>query len=400
MILTVNISEIKTNPNNPRVIKDDKFKKLVKSIQDFPEMLNIRPIVVNSDMIVLGGNMRLKACREAGLKEIPIIYAENLTEEQQREFIIKDNVGFGEWDWEDLGNNWDKDELEEWGLDLPEFEKEVLEATDDGYEIPEEIKTDIVLGDLFEIGEHRLLCGDSTQLNTYEKLFESQMADLVITDPPYNVAYQGKTKAKLTIENDKQSDGDFYQFLYDFYSSLATFTKAGGAWYVWHADSEGTNFRKAMTDAGIQIRQCLIWVKNSMVMGRQDYQWKHEPCLYGWKEGAAHGWYSDRKQTTVLEFDRPQRNAEHPTMKPIPLFSYQIGNSSKQGDIVADPFGGSGTTMVACHQMQRKAYLIEFDPKYCQVIIDRMVNLDPSLKIKRNGQEYIKQSENSHANTT
>ena len=232
-----------------------------------------------------------------------------------------------------------------------------------------------------------MLCGDSTQTDTFKILFKEQLADLVITDPPYNVAYEGKTKKKLTIENDSMGDGDFYQFLYDFYTALGSFTKAGGSWYVWHADSEGANFRKAMADAGIMVKQCLIWVKQTMVMGRQDYQWKHEPCLYGWKEGAAHGWYSDRKQTTVLEFDRPSRNAEHPTMKPIPLFAYQIGNSSKQGDIVADGFGGSGTTMVACHQMNRKAYLVEFDPKYCQVIVDRMKKLDPSIKIKRNGKE-------------
>lgn len=208
---------------------------------------------------------------------------------------------------------------------------------------------------------------------------------MVITDPPYNVAYEGKTKEKLTIKNDSMPDKSFYQFLYDFYTALAAYTKAGGAWYVWHADSEGANFRQAMKDAGIMVKQCLIWVKNSMVIGRQDYQWKHEPCLYGWKEGAAHGWYSDRKQTTVINFDRPNRNAEHPTMKPIGLFAYQIGNSSKQGDIIADAFGGSGTTMVACHQMNRKAYLVEFDPKYCDVIVKRMITLDPSLTIKLNG---------------
>lgn len=387
---TVKISEVKSNPNNPRIIKDDKFKKLVESVKTFPEMLNIRPIVVNSDMVVLGGNMRLRACKEAGLKEIPIIKADTLTPEQQSEFIIKDNVSGGEWDWDMLANEWNAEELDAWGLDVPvEFQTE-LEAEEDDYEIPDTIETDIVLGDLFEIGEHRLICGDSTQTDTFKALFGEQLADLVVTDPPYNVAYEGKTKEKLTIDNDKQSDGDFYQFLYDFYTALGSYTKAGGAWYVWHADSEGANFRLAMKNAGIMVKQCLIWVKQTMVMGRQDYQWKHEPCLYGWKEGAAHGWYSDRKQTTVLNFDRPQRNAEHPTMKPIPLFAYQIGNSSKQGDIVADGFGGSGTTMVACHQMQRKAYLVEFDPKYCQVIIDRMIKLDPSLVIKRNGVEYIK----------
>jgi site-specific DNA-methyltransferase (adenine-specific) len=389
MIQNVPINTVKANPNNPRIIKDDKFAKLVKSINEFPQMLNLRPIVVNDDMVVLGGNMRLKACKEAGLKEIPIIKASELTEQQQKEFIVKDNVGYGEWDWDDLANNWDSSELEEWGLDIPGFKTED-EAQEDDYEIPEHLRTDIVLGDLFEIGPHRLLCGDSTQTDTFAKLFENQLADLVVTDPPYNVAYEGKTKDALTIQNDSMSDDSFYQFLYDFYTALGSYTKAGGAWYVWHADSEGANFRSAMKNSGIMVKQCLIWVKNSMVMGRQDYQWRHEPCLYGWKEGAAHGWYSDRKQTTILEFDRPSRNTEHPTMKPIPLIAYQIGNSSKQGDIVADGFGGSGTTMVAAHQLNRKGYLVEFDPKYCQVIVDRMIKLDPTLEVKRNGQPYVK----------
>ena len=385
----VKISEVKLNPNNPRLIKDDKFKKLVQSIKDFPEMLNIRPIVVNKDMIILGGNMRYKACKEAGLKEIPIIITD-LSEDKQREFLIKDNTSGGEWDWQVLANEWDAEELDAWGLDLPiDFNPEVLEAEEDDFEVPEGgIETDIVLGDLFEIGEHRLICGDSTQTDTFEKLMNGHLADLVVTDPPYNVAYEGKTKDKLKIDNDNMSNGDFYQFLYDFYTALGAYTKKGGSWYVWHADSEGANFRLAMANAGIMVKQCLIWVKNSMVMGRQDYQWKHEPCLYGWKEGASHGWYSDRKQTTVLNFDRPSRNAEHPTMKPVILFSYQIENSSKQGDIVADAFAGSGTTMVACQQLNRKAYVVEFDPKYCQVIIDRMIKLNPSIEIKRNGIKY------------
>ena len=384
-----NIAEIKPNPKNPRVIKDEKFAKLVKSITDFPQMLEKRPLVCFTDtdgkLVVLGGNMRLKAAKEIGLKELPVIIADDWTEEQKAQFLIKDNVGFGEWQWDELAADWDAQQLQDWGLDLPKDFAIDPEAEEDDFEIPDQVETDIVLGDLFEIGQHRLLCGDSTQTDTFKALFGEQLADLVVTDPPYNVAYEGKTKNKLTIENDSMGDGDFYQFLYDFYTALGSYTKPGGAWYVWHADSEGANFRKAMSDAGIMVKQCLIWVKNSMVMGRQDYQWKHEPCLYGWKEGAAHGWYSDRKQTTILEFDRPSRNAEHPTMKPIPLFAYQIGNSSKQGDIVADGFGGSGTTMVACHQMGRKAYLVEFDPKYCQVIIDRMRKLDPSIVIKKNG---------------
>jgi site-specific DNA-methyltransferase (adenine-specific) len=383
------IREVKLNPNNPRLIKDDKFKKLVQSIKDFPEMLSIRPIVVNKDMIILGGNMRFRACKEAGIKEIPVIVTD-LPEDKQREFLIKDNTSGGEWDWDMLANEWDTDELEAWGLDLPVFDiKDEGEADDDNYDVPDGgIETDIVIGDIFEIGQHRLICGDSTQTDTFGKLFQDQFADMVVTDPPYNVAYQGKTKDALTIENDNMGDKDFYQFLYDFYTALGSYSKAGGAWYVWHADSEGANFRQAMKDAGIMVKQCLIWVKNSMVMGRQDYQWKHEPCLYGWKEGAAHQWYSDRKQTTVLDFNRPSRNAEHPTMKPVELFAYQIKNSSKVGDIVADAFGGSGTTMVACHQLNRKGYLVEYDPKYCQVIVDRMQKLDPSLVIKKNGQPY------------
>lgn len=333
----IKISQIKSNPNNPRLIKDDKFRKLVKSVQEFPEMLQIRPIVVNEDMIVLGGNMRLKACIEAGLKEVPIIKASELTPDQQRQFIIKDNISGGEWDWDMLANEWDAQELNDWGLDIPDLKPIEAEAVEDDYEIPDKIKTDIVLGDLFEIGPHRLLCGDSTQTDTFAKLFDGQMADLVVTDPPYNVAYEGKTKEKLTIQNDSMSDNDFYQFLYDFYTALGTYTKAGGAWYVWHADSEGANFRKAMSDAGIMVKQCLIWVKNSMA-----------------------------------------------------LIAYQIGNSSKQGDIVADGFGGSGTTMVAAHQLNRRGYLVEYDPKYCQVIVDRMLKLDPSLEVKRNGKPYTK----------
>jgi site-specific DNA-methyltransferase (adenine-specific) len=384
----VPIWKIKNNPNNPRLVKDDKFKKLVNSIKEFPDMLDKRPIIVNEDMIVLGGNMRLKACNEAGLKEIPIIVT-NWTEEQQRQFIIKDNLGYGEWDWDMIANEWDENELNEWGLDIPNFEGDMVEldAVEDNFDAPEGgLETDIVLGDLFEIGEHRLLCGDSTQTDTFEKLMQGEIADMVVTDPPYNVAYEGGTKEKLTIANDSMSNNDFYKFLYDFYSALTIAVKKGGAIYVWHASSEVINFAKAMVDAGWLLKQQLIWVKNSMVMGRQDYQWKHEPCLYGWLDGASHNWYSDRKQTTVIEWDKPLRNGEHPTMKPIGLFAYQIENSSKVGDIVIDAFGGSGTTMVACEQIKRKARVIEYDPKYCQVIVDRMRKLDPALVIKKNGQ--------------
>jgi DNA modification methylase len=400
----IKISEVKPNPNNPRVIKDDKFEKLVASIKEFPKMLQIRPIVVNDDMIVLGGNMRLKACKAAVLKEVHVIKASELNEDEQRQFIIKDNVSGGEWDWDMLANEWDSEQLEEWGLDVPNFGETELEAVEDDFDAtpPEEPIT--LLGDLYEIGEHRLLCGDSTQTDTFEKLMQGELADMVLTDPPYNVAYEGGTKDKLKIKNDDMSNDDFYKFLYDFYTALSTVVKKGGVIYVWHASSEVINFAKAFIDAGFLLKQQLIWLKSQLVMGRQDYQWKHEPCLegvnaesweivkehepclYGWKEGAGHFWKGGRKQTTILEFDKPLRSGEHPTMKPIPLFGLQIGNSTKINDIVIDAFGGSGTTMVACEQLKRKARVIEYDPKYCDVIVKRMIKHEPSIKVKRNGQ--------------
>jgi site-specific DNA-methyltransferase (adenine-specific) len=417
-VLKVKISEIKPNPKNPRLIKDEKFKKLVKSIKDFPQMLELRPIVVDENNIILGGNMRFKALKEAGYTEVSIVRANDLTSEQKDEFIVKDNVGFGEWDWDTLANEWEVDKLEEWGLDLPVdlSVQEELEAEEDNYEIPNEINTDIVIGDLFEIGEHRLLCGDSTQVDTWQKVMNEKLCDMVMTDPPYNVDYQGGTGLKII--NDKMENNTFYQFLYDFYTALGSYTKNGGAWYVWHTDNERINFTKAFTDANNKFSQCLIWVKNSLVLGHLDYHKKHETCLYGWKEGAAHYFtnerthttviedtinvnkltkdemkkmltemLSDKNKTTIIHCDKPHRSAEHPTMKPILLLAPLIQNSSKENEIVADGFLGSGSTMVASHQLKRKCYGMELDPKYCQVIIDRMKKLDPSLVIKKNGVE-------------
>lgn len=226
-------------------------------------------------------------------------------------------------------------------------------------------------GDVYRLGRHRLMCGNSTNLHDVERLMESDKADMVWTDPPYNVAYEGKTKDALKIQNDEMSAENFYQFLYDAYSNMFMVTKPGGAIYVAHADSEGMNFRKALTDSGWLLKQCLIWVKQTLVMGRQDYHWKHEPILYGWVPGAAHSWYSDRKQTTVLEFNRPSRNAEHPTMKPVELVEYCLENSSRSLDIILDLFGGSGTTLIASEKLGRCARLMELDPKYCDVIVTR-----------------------------
>jgi site-specific DNA-methyltransferase (adenine-specific) len=415
------IGTIIPNPTNPRIIKDDKFKKLVKSIQEFPQMLELRPIVVDGNMVVLGGNMRLKACIAAGLKEVPIIVADQLTDAQKGEFIIKDNVGFGEWDWDVLANEWDEQLLEDWGLELPlDYEEpKVVAAKEDEYEIPEVIESKIVVGDFIEIGNHRLLCGSSTEVNTWERLMDGELCDLVMTDPPYNIDYEGSNGLK--IMNDKMEGSDFYQFLLDFYTALGSYTKAGGAWYVWHASTETANFSNAMRESGLLLKQYLVWVKNAIVLGRQDYQWKHELCLYGWKEGAAHYFTNERNHATVIEdkvdvnkltkqemkkmlndmlsdktkstiihCDKPSRNDVHPTMKPILLLAPLIQNSSREEELVCDAFLGSGSTMVAAHQLNRKCYGMELDPKYCQVIIDRMHKLDPSLEIKINGKPYDK----------
>lgn len=382
---------------NPRKITDEKRMKMIESLQKF-NLVDIP--VIDFDNTLISGHQRCRALQAIGRgEEIIDVRKPNrmLTERERKEYNLMANTHFGEFDMDLFLENFGDINLDELGINdsfsnvmenedfAVEGEGEDVKAEEDDYEIPEEIKTEIVLGDLIEIGRHRLLCGDSRLAETFELLMNGKMADMVITDPPYNVDYTGGTKDALKIQNDKLSDDEFYQFLLKFYTALAQYSRPGCAWYVWHSDSEGANFRAAMKNAGLMFKQCLIWVKNSLVMGRQDYQWKHEPCLYGWKPGASHLWYSDRKQTTVLEFDRPVRNAEHPTMKPVPLFGYLIRNSSRRGQIVVDAFAGSGTTVVTCHQMDRTAYVAENDPKYCQVIVDRMMKLDPSVDIRKNG---------------
>ena len=240
-------------------------------------------------------------------------------------------------------------------------------------------------GDIWQLGRHRLMCGDSTVVEEVKQLMGGELADMLVTDPPYNVNYEGKTKNRLKIENDNQTDSSFRQFLVDSFTAADAVMKPGAVFYIWHSDSEGYNFRGACQDCGWTVRQCLIWNKNTMVMGRQDYQWKHEPCLYGWKDGAGHLWASDRKQTTVIDFNKPVKNDIHPTMKPVGLFDYQIRNNTKGNDVVLDLFGGSGTSIVACEQDGRICYTMELDPRYVDAIIQRWETLTGEKAVLVNG---------------
>jgi len=420
---SVKISTLKPNPKNPRLIKNEKYKLLLHSVKVSPAFMLMNPIKVDLDNMILCGNMRYKACMELQKKVVPVeVFTkehaeinnkarreegikEATYEEQCREYIIKDNVSFGEHDWDMIANEWDTDQLEEWGMDGFPFEEEVLEAEEDDFDVPDGgSQTDIVLGDLIEIGEHRLLCGDSTCSDTVAKLMNGEKADMVFTDPPYNVDYEGKTKEKLKIQNDKHSLSEFRLFMSDVISNLVIFTKKGGSYYVCIPLEVG------VTDLFLEkthLQSVLIWLKNVIVMGRKDYQQKTEPILfmtnieddsteedtyngivYGWVFGDSHKYYGGRKQSNVWQFDKPKRNGEHPTMKPILLVAKAINNSSQVENKVMDLFLGSGSTMVAAHQLKRKCYGMELDPKYCQVIVDRMRKLDSSLVIKRNGVIY------------
>ena len=371
----MNINEIKPNPNNPRIIKDDKFKKLVKSIQDFPQMLELRPIVIDENNIVLGGNMRLTACIEAGLTDVPVKQAKELTEDQKKEFIVKDNVGYGEWDWDDLANNWDEQLLTEWGLDIPNFDATVLEAEEDDFAVPDGgTETDIVLGDLFEIGEHRLLCGDSTDSDQVAKLMNGQKADMVFTDPPYGIDYNdgrwddiqkkhtgGKSKKFGKIIGDAE---DFNpSFLLSYFSYCKEIFVWGMQYYPQHLGRGG----------------CIVW--NRKTETQKDVPYVDFELCWSKQERNKMAWI------TWGGFKNKEKGGEriHPTQKPLELASWFFNNWGAEKDLIADLFLGSGSTMVASHQLKRKCYGMELDPKYCQVIVDRMKKLDPSLVIKKNG---------------
>ena len=371
----VNLSEIKSNPNNPRIIRDDKFYKLVESIKTFPRMLEIRPIVVNKDMVVLGGNMRLKACKEAGIKKVPVIFADDLTDEQQREFIIKDNVGFGEWDWAMLANEWDANELQDWGLDIPDFETKQLEAVEDDYEIPDEIQTDIVIGDLFEIGEHRLLCGDCTDILQIEKLAGGNKFDAVITDPPYGISVDKEMHKKSGEKygNAKAKKGKYRETNWDNQpidkTQIDLIISMAKSVIIWG----GNYFEVPPT------RCYLVWDKDNSTNNFAD-------CELAWTNLDKPVRLKKHLWNGMLRAGKEERY-NHPTQKPVGIIAWCIGFLEKNDKLILDLYLGSGTTMVAAHQLNKVCYGMELDPKYCQVIIDRMRKLDPSLKVKRNGIE-------------
>ena len=380
----VPITKLVPYVNNARTHSPEQINKLRSSLREFGF---INPVIIDRDYGVIAGHGRILAAKEEGISEVPCVFADHLTEAQKKAYIIADNRMAMDAGWDEELLRVEIESLQAADFDplLTGFdEKELSKLFDDGIEAEEDnFDVDAELqkptftkpGDIWTLGRHRLMCGDATSADCVQVLTGGAQMDMLITDPPYNVGYTGKTADALTIVNDKQDADAFRAFLTDAFQAANGAMKPGAVFYIWHADSEGLNFRAACAAAGFTVRQCLIWNKNSMVIGRQDYQWKHEPCLYGWKEGAGHLWASDRKQTTVLNFDRPTRSKEHPTMKPVKLFDYQIQNNTKGGDCVLDLFGGSGTTLIACEQNGRNAYVMELDPKYCDVIIHRWEKL-------------------------
>lgn len=380
---SVPIATLSQDPANARKHDDKNLEAIKASLRRFGQQ---KPIVVDSSNVVRAGNGTLAAATALGWDSINVVQTD-LQGSEATAYAIADNrtAELAEWDESVLAASLSSlaDVDETWLSDLQFSEKELAElvASTQEQEIIEDevpdLTTDPVTqtGDLWMLGEHRLLCGDSTEAKEVGRLMNGKKADLWLTDPPYNVAYTGKTSAALTIENDSMSDDEFRKFLIKCFREAFEVLKPGASFYIWHADSEGHNFRGAIHDCEQTVRQCLIWAKNTMVMGRQDYQWKHEPCLYGWKKGASHGWYTDRKQTTVLEFERPTRSESHPTMKPVDLFAYQIGNSTAPQGLVFDSFLGSGTTLIAAEQLGRTCFGMELSPQYCDVIVERWEKL-------------------------
>ncbi len=375
----VSVNKLVPYQNNARTHSPEQINKLRSSLREFGF---INPIIIDKDYGIIAGHGRLLAAKEEGMTEVPCVFADHLTEAQKKAYIIADNrmaLDAG-WDEELLRVEIEALQAEAFDLALTGFDEKELsklfdggnDIEDDNFDADEELKKPVFnkAGDIWRLGRHRLVCGDSTKAETYETLMEGKKANLVVTDPPYNVNYEG-TAGK--IQNDNMASEKFFDFLFDAFSNMEKVMADDASIYVFHADTEGLNFRKAFEAAGFYLSGCCIWKKPSLVLGRSPYQWIHEPCLFGWKKSGKHQWYSDRKQTTVWEFEKSKKNTDHPTMKPIPLLSYPIENSSMSNTIVLDPFGGSGSTLIACEQMDRSCYTIELDEKYCDVIVRRYI---------------------------
>lgn len=383
--------------NNARTHSPEQINKLRSSLREFGF---INPVIIDRDYGVIAGHGRIIAAREEHIKEVPCVFADHLTEAQKKAYILADNrmaMDAG-WDEELLRVEIEALQAEAFDLSLTGFDEKELsdlfkddsDVEDDDFDVDGELKEPAItkMGDVWTLGRHRLVCGDSTKEETYDVLMQGQKANLVVTDPPYNVNYEG-TAGK--IKNDNMADEKFYQFLLDAFVNMEKVMANDASIYVFHADTEGLNFRKAFSDAGFYLSGCCIWMKPSLVLGRSPYQWQHEPCLYGWKKKGKHQWYSDRKQTTIWSFEKTKKNTDHPTMKPIPLLAYPIKNSSMSNTLVLDPFGGSGSTLIACEQTDRSCYTIELDEKFCDVIVKRyieQVGTADEVSVLRDGQTY------------
>lgn len=365
------VSELIPYAKNTKKHDKKQINNVAESIKQYGF---VQPVVIDKDGVIVIGHCRVLGAKKLGMKEVPCVCVEDLTPEQVNALRIVDNKSNeSEWDMDLLAEELPDLDLSafdfDFGIEVEEEETEIVE--DEAPEVDQESEPITKLGDIWQLGRHRLMCGDSTDIESVEKLMDGKLADMLLTDPPYNVAYEGKTKEKLTIQNDSMDSDSFRQFLRDAFTCANAVMKAGAVFYIWHADLEAYNFRGACQDIGWKVRECLIWNKNSLVMGRFDYHWKHEPCLYGWKEGASHLWASDRKQTTVINWERPTKADIHPTMKPVGLFDYQIKNNTKGEDIVLDIFNGSGTTIMACEQNGRIGYAMELDPRYVDATVAR-----------------------------
>lgn len=378
----VPIDKLVPYARNARTHSKEQIAQLRASLREFGF---VSPAVIDSKYNILVGHGRVQAAREEGYKTVPCVFAENLNDAQKRAYILADNqlaLNAG-WDEEMLSVELSDLQADDFDLSLLGFDDKDLEklmagpddsgAEDDDFDLSAALEkaSFVEKGDLWTVGKHRLLCGDATSPEDVEHLMGGKTANLILTDPPYGVSF--KASDGLTIENDSLKGDEFYKFLLSAFTNMAAHLEKGGAAYVFHADTEGLNFRKAFIDAGFHLAGVCIWVKNSLVLGRSDYQWQHEPILYGFLQNGKHPWYSDRKQTTIWNFNKPKRNKDHPTSKPLDLLSYPIKNSSQENAIVLDTFGGSGSTMMACEQMNRICYMSELDPKYASVILRRYV---------------------------